>query len=176
MDAIHIMEDKCKAAGIDISFCFPLTYDDSLFPYSDQDIQTIQNDASVGKARIIILSPSDMIVNGHKEPISIFTLVRLFKEINPFGEGRIFHEDDFDDDNSYPVGALVPGFACSTKCCIPNSYKFLGLINKHVKRDGGSRREAIDTVWDILLYYAVTGKRLLENEFDWTCTESHIQN
>ena len=181
-EKITVMEDKCHTAGIDVEFELP----DLNFQYTLDDLEVAGKTPTVGYNMMSTLRPLGMKVNGMREAITINNLIKLFKDINPFGDGVIFNNeqllqkvyllqgaDMFEYSNAdYSFNhTLKSGYAMVTQEILPTSPQMLSWsdLEQYVTEDY-SRREAVETVWDLILYYANTGKRLLPKYYDATKT------
>lgn len=168
--ALYIMEEKCKAAGIDIGFeTLPVTG----FHYREKDMDQVEKDIQKGKTRLLILRPGSMILNGQKSPITLRNLRNLFAEKNPFGDGNVFFSGkEYDNRDSFINESLVSRYAMPTKEVLQNSLDIDWHKQELLLEPRERRRTAVETAWDLILYYAVTGKRLLDGTYDWGQSQS----
>ena len=187
-EAIHLMEDKLKTAGIDVRFEIP---DPNTFPYSQQDIEQAKQDDAKDRARMLVLRPSWMVVKEKgqdvRKPINILNLRELFKkearnklgmvtgvtyDRNPFGSGAVFYKQDWYDEQDFAKAQLDSGYSLPTKEVLPNSTSMTWHNQQNLLEPGERRRGAVEVVWDEILYYARTGKKVLPNRWDWTKTQT----
>ena len=171
-EAIHAMEAKCQAAGISVSFEIPQigNFDSTglSLALSDEALEASKADETKGKARFLALRPSFMIVEGEKKPVTITTLRDLFGDKNPFGNGRIFYNQTWYNNEDFAQEQLKPGIGLPTRNVIRKTLGKTWNDQEQVLEKDEWRREATEAVWDTILYYAVNGKRLLEKTYDWT--------
>lgn len=189
-EAIHKMEAKFKTGGIDVRFEIPSVS----FHYTQQDLEQAKQDEARGRMRMLVLRPSWMVVKEKgadvRKPVNILNLRELFKkeeknrigkvtgvtyDNNPFGNGAIFYKQDWYDNEAWAKEQLTPGFALPTKEVLPNSTSKDWNAQQALLEPGERRREAVEVVWDELLYYAATGKKVLEGHWDWTQTKTSGQ-
>jgi hypothetical protein len=182
-EAILVMEDKLWARGVKVEFEIPKID----FPYSEVDIEKASRDVSKGKSRMVVLRPEWMIVKeGNQDvrkPVNILNLRDLFKnqtkdgsgrvicvsyDFNPFGKGSVFYSQDWYDNRDFAKEPLKAGYAMPTKRILPNSTNITWNDQQTLLEPGERRREANEAVWDMILYYASTGKKILGYRFDWT--------
>ena len=163
-DAIKGMEEQCKTAGLDIQFLIP----NIQFPYSEDNLLNAKKDSRQRKSRMIVLRPSEMIVQGEIMPITIKNLISLFKSNNPFGTGKLFNSENGKNRRKYLITPLKARYSIPTKEICPNSCNRSWDDQDLLRNNLEGRREAIETVWDILLYYSATGEKLLYSSWDWT--------
>lgn len=166
-DAILLMEEKCKKAGINIEFVLPMLD----LPFTDRDLDLCERDIKDGISRLLVLRPSAMKINDNKPlPITLNTLSDVFNDNNPFGDGRIFFDNIWWVNQHFANASLIPGYAMPTKQILALTANLSWNEQEtHLSR-GEIRRTAIETVWDLILYYAKTGERLLSRTYDWTKT------
>jgi hypothetical protein len=179
-DAIHVMETILKTNGVDVKFEIPTT----TFPYTGSDIEKAKQDDSKGTPRMVVLRPEWMIVReGGKDirkPVNILNLRDLFKkddrfgsdrisyEFNPFGEGAVFCLQDWYDNEDFAKRPLKAGYAIPTKDILFDSIDTTWNDQQALLEPGERRREANEAVWDTILYYASTYKKIMEHPNDWT--------
>lgn len=189
-EAIHAFEEKCRARGIRVAFEVPTE-----FQYSEDDLSQAKEDEEKDKARMVVLRPSWMTVKeGGKDiqkPVTILNLRDLFKketkrlgraanityDNNPFGEGPVFYKYDPDwyADQDFAREQLQSGYAMPTKEILPGSTNKTWSDQQDLFEPGEKRREAVESVWDSLLYYAARGEKLLQSHWDWTNSLSSAQ-
>lgn len=185
-DAIHIMENKFKTAGIEVKFEIP----NLIFPYSEANIEKARQDENRDRSRMIVLRPEWMIIREGRQnvrkQVNILNLRELFKKENrhqgqvisitynnnPFGSDAVFYDQDWYDDQDFAKQALKPGYAMPTREILDDSRSKNWDEQQTLLESGERRREANETVWDTLLYYASTGKKILESDYDWTQTRT----
>lgn len=171
-EAIHVMEAKLKKAGVDVKFEIPTTN----FPYTEADIEKARQDESRGRGRMVVLRPEWMFVKERnkdiKKPVNILNLRALLKDKNPFGSGVIFYNQGWYNDQDFAKQPLTAGYAMPTREIITGSTSTTWNDQQNLLEPGERRREANEAVWDTILYYASTGKKVLETRWDWTATAS----
>ncbi len=176
VDAIHVMEEKCKAAGIDVKFVIPaLGNFDTLglnVGVSNELLETAKADEQRGRSRLIVLRPELMVVNRESKPITILSLRDLFKDKNPFGQGKLFYRQNWFENEDFAKEGLKPSIGLPTKEVLPESLSRKWDEQTPLLEPGEHRREAIETLWDSLLYYSATGKKVLEQHLDWGQTRA----
>lgn len=181
-DAIHVMEQKFQTAGIDVRFEIPQIID-TFNSYgmrvglTDQILEIAKKDETTGRSRMVVLRPEFMDVSGVRKEVTLSNLRKLFiKEsqdsngnskieyINPFGDGDVFWRGfhELTDDH------LIAGFGLPTKEVIDDSLNKDWDVQQKLLLPGERRRLPVETGWDVILYYAKTRKKLLENTSDWT--------
>ena len=170
---IHKMVEKLRAQGINVEFEIP----DVEMPL--EYLENLKVDDQNKRTRLLVLRPEWMLVDGVRKEITINNLKNMLQGKNPFGTGDIFNPDEWSIDflryGPFVSVQLLAGYANPTKEVIPESLnKKWPEQEELLKTVGGIRREAAETVWDMLLYYANTGEWLLTQSFDWTKTMSHI--
>jgi hypothetical protein len=121
-----------------------------------------------------------------RKPVNILNLRDLFKkedrfgsgrisyQFNPFGEGPVFYNQDWYDNEDFAKQPLKAGYAMPTKEVLPDSTNTNWNDQQALLEPGERRREANEAVWDSILYYASTGIKILERHYDWT--NSHTFN
>ena len=193
-EAIHTFEEKCQDKGINVKFVDIPTQ----FQYSDEDLDQVKQDEEEGKERMVILRPQWMVVKeGNQDvrkPVTILNLRELFKtetrtrsgirttieinyDNNPFGDGPVFykHNTDWFAEEEFAQEQMKLGYGLPTKEVIPDSWSKSWDEQSALFGEGEKRREAVETVWDSLLYYATTGKKILESRWDWTNSQTSSQ-
>ncbi len=178
-EAIRIMEEKCKAKGINVQFKIPQIP----FHLDEDQLESAKQEENQGRARMVVLRPESMVVNGEEKPITILNLRDLFKnevtdpdsnettityDNNPFGEGPVFWDQDWFDEEEFAKEPIKPGFALPTNEVIPDSLNKTWDEQEALLLPGERRREAIEAVWDTLLHYSATGEKVLRINWDWT--------
>lgn len=161
IEAIKTMEEKCRALGIDIKIEIP----NIRFPYSVEQLEQAKMDEQKGKARMLILRPTSMIVDDVVQPITIDNLCSLFKDRNPFGTGKLFR---FENWGTHIKTPFRESFAMPTKGVVPDSIDRFWEDQERLRLVGERRRNSVEAFWDILLFYANTGRKLLETRYDFT--------
>src|SRR3989344_5162793 len=100
-EAIHIMEQKCQAEGINVTFEIPQigSFDSNgaRVGLSDEILRISKADEAAGRTSMVVLRPEFMTVDGERKPITLLNLRDLFVadderdkggySNNPFGEG-----------------------------------------------------------------------------------------
>ena len=171
-EAIHLMEQKCQAAGINVKFEIPQSVLDNAI------LEEAKRDETKGRARLVVLRPESMTVDGERKSVTLVNLRDLFKDKNPFGQGKIFYDENWYDDQDFAKEPMKAGYGMPTKEVLTNPLISTWNMQQKLLEAGEKRREAVETAWDILLYYANTGKRSLVNYFDWgeslASTDNHV--
>ena len=186
--ALHSFEEKCKGRGINISFEIPQTP----MHLDETQLKAAKNEEAEGKERMVVLRPEWMVVDGKKKPVNILTLRDLFKiettdpndpnettilyDNNPFGEGPVFWDSDWFEEEDFAKEQLKPGYGLPTKEVIPDSWNKTWDDQITLLGEGEKRREVVETVWDSLLYYAATGEKNSEDKWDWTNSQASSRN
>lgn len=181
-EAIHRMEESCKAKGINVKFEIPITE----FQYSESDLERAKQDEEEDKSRMVVLRPEWMRIKVKKafgreeeirQPVNILNLRNLFKkeekgnityDNNPFGDGPVFWALTWYNDQEFAKEHLKGGYSMPTKEVLPDSWDKNWEDQNELLGDGERRREAVEAVWDLLLSYAVTGQKHLTQKADWT--------
>lgn len=175
-EAIRVMEEKCKAAGIDVKFVIPaLGNFDTIglnAGVSNQLLETAKADEQRGRSRLVVLRPELMVVNRESKPITILNLRELFKNKNPFGQGKLFYNQTWFDNENFAKEGLKASIGLPAKEVLPDSLSKKWEEQETLLEPGEHRREAIETLWDTLLYYSATGKKVLERHWDWGNTRT----
>lgn len=168
-NAIHVMEEKCKVAGIDIRFSIP-DIDPQFFPfpYTKEALQHAKDEDKSNRARMFVLRPSMMFVDNQPMQINIFNLKKIFQDKNPFGGGTLFLPGDLYDSEPFAKTSLNPSYALPTKDIVPDTLNMPWTDQQSRMSQEDTRRDPVEVVWDLLLYYANTGNRLLVNYLDST--------
>ena len=161
-EAIRIMEEKCQAAGITVEFEIP-----RLGAVDTSALQSFESDKAKGRERLAVLRPEIMIAYGQRKPITILNLRELFGNKNAFGDGRIFYRQTWYNDESFAKEPQKASFAFPTKEILPDSLDQTWIDQRNLLEPGERRREAVETLWDSILYYAATGKKILKSHWDW---------
>src|SRR3989344_758770 len=143
-EAIHIMEQKCQAEGINVTFEIPQigSFDSNgaRVGLSDEILRISKADEAAGRTRMVVLRPEFMTVDGERKPITLLNLRDLFKkeeqdpdnanetnvtyDNNPFSDDEdeaIFYDQDWYDDEEFAKQPLKPGFGLPTKEVIDDS-------------------------------------------------------
>ncbi len=186
-EAIHNFEEKCKLKDINVSFEIPQT----VIHLNEAELESAKSEEAEGKGRMVVLRPEWMVVDGEKKPVNILTLRDLFKQEtvdpnepnktitsydnNPFGEEPVFWDTDWFDEEVFAQEQMKPGYGLPTKEVIPDSWNKTWDDQTALLGEGEKRREAVETVWDSLLYYAATGEKILEDKWDWTNSQTSVQ-
>ncbi len=166
--AIHKLEDKFRASRIgDVKFEIPIIP----FHLNQTQLETAKKDEQKGKARMVVLRPEFMTVRGERQLITFASLYNIYgvrnNTNNPFvGSGLWF------DSAPFAKEGLKAKFALPTKEVIPGSLGKKWNEQEKLIEPGESRREVVEVLWDILLYYGTTDKRLLGSHLDWTKTHT----
>lgn len=172
-EAINTFEEKCRVKGIDVKFEIP----DMPFPYSQQELEEAAKNKR-GGGRLLVLRPGWMRVGGDRQQVNIFNLRELFKSKisndwayyskNPFGKGSVFISASATYINErYFYEPLQEGYAMPTKKILRDLNKTWDQYNDLLE-PGEKRRTAVEAIWDMLLYYGTTGKKMLTTADDWT--------
>ncbi|TSC88231.1 MAG: hypothetical protein G01um10147_136 [Microgenomates group bacterium Gr01-1014_7] len=170
-EAIHTMEAKFLAAGVDVHFVIPQV----TFPLDESAVQAAKDEERRGRARMVVLRPEAMVVNGQNKPVTLLEFRNLFKDHpNPFGSGKVFYDQTWYDDQDFAKQPMAAGFALPTKDVLQDSLNKTWTAQQVLVQQGERRREGIETVWDLVLYYAATGKKLLESRWDWGNTRASV--
>lgn len=177
-DAIHIFEEKCRANGINVQFEIPSV----VFQYTEQQLKDAKEEENKNKARLVSLRPEWMTVNGTRQQVNILNLRNLFRkesngivtyDNNPFGTGAVFYTNTwFDTGENFAKEQLKAGYALPTKDVVSGSWNKKWADQTTGFDPGERRREANEAVWDILLYYAKTGNKLVTTRWDWTNSQT----
>ncbi len=189
-EAIHIMEQKCQIKGINVTFEIPQigSFDSNAFRFglSDEILETAKADEATGRARMVVLRPEFMTVDGERKPVTLLNLRDLFRkeeqdpddaneiivtDNNPFSDGAgeaIFYDQDWYDDEEFAKQPLRPGFGLPTKEVIDDSLSKKWGEQQALLLPEERRREPVEVAWDAILYYAATGKKVLKQTWDWT--------
>lgn len=166
--AIHLMEEKCRVNGIDVKFEIPTTP----FHLNEAQLEEAKKDENKGKARMVVLRPEFMVVRGEKKPVTLLNLKHILGNKNPFGNGEIFYDQDWYHTEAFAQQGQVAKYALPTKEVVPGSLGQNWNDQEKLIEPGESRREAVEAVWDMLLYYAATGKKIMETKWDRTKTQA----
>ena len=132
-NAIHVMEEKCKVAGIDIRFSIP-DIDPQFFPfpYTKEALQHAKDEDKSNRARMFVLRPSMMFVDNQPMQINIFNLKKIFQDKNPFGGGTYSPVTCMIVNHSLKT-SLNPSYALPTKEALSQIHLIChGQINNHV--------------------------------------------
>lgn len=192
-EAIHVMEQKCQTEGIDVRFEIPQIgrFDASALHVglTDAQLETAKADETRGRARLVVLRPEFMVVNGERKLLNLINLRDLFRknkesgqfayDNNPFGSGIIFYKQDWYNDQDFAQEGMKAGFGVPTKEVLRDSVSKTWDQQQSLLLPEEKRRESVETAWDTLLYYAVTGKKLLSSRRDWGNTRAssgHLVN
>lgn len=190
-EAIHLMEQKCQAKGINVTFEIPQigSFDSNglRVGLSDEILDIAKADEATGRNRMVVLRPEFMTVDGERKPITLVNLRDLFKkeeqdpdnanetnvtyDNNPFSDDEdeaVFYDQDWYDDEEFAKQPLKAGFGLPTKEVLDDSLSKNWDEQQALLLSEERRREPIETAWDAILYYAATGKKILENTWDWT--------
>lgn len=190
-EALHTFEEKCQSKGIKVSFEIPQTP----LHLNEAQLKFAKDEEQEGKDRMVVFRPEWMVVDGERKPVNILTLRELFKQEttesdpddpsktetvisydnNPFGEGPVFWDSDWFDEEDFAQEPLKPGYGLPTKEVIPDSWSKTWEDQNSLLGEGEHRREAVEAVWDSLLYYAATGEKILEDRWDWTNSLTSVQ-
>lgn len=166
--AIHLMEDKCHVSGINVKFEIPTTP----FHLTEAQLEEAKRDENKGKARLVVLRPEFMEVRGERKSVTLLNLKHLLGNKNPFGNGKVFYKQDWYHTEAFAQEGLKAKYALPTKEVVPGSLGKNWNDQEKLVEPGESRREAVEAVWDMLLYYAATGKKIMETKWDWTKTQT----
>ncbi len=190
-EAIHVMEQKCQAKGINVTFEIPHigSFDSNglRVGLSDEILETAKADEATGRDRMVVLRPEFMTVDGERKPITLLNLRDLFRkeepnpddanetyvtyDNNPFSDVKgeaIFYDQDWYNDEEFAKKPLKAGFGLPTREVIPDSLSKKWGEQQALLLSEERRREPIEVAWDAILYYAATGKKVLEKTWDWT--------
>lgn len=170
-EAIHMIEQKFQVAGVNVRFDIPRAN------LMDPVVEAAKADEAHSRARLIVLRPEAMVVNGERKPLNLINLRELFRkdrrgrefayDNNPFGNGTIFYKQDWYDGQDFAQESMRAGFGLPTKEVIRDSTSKTWDQQQSLLLPEENRREAVETAWDTLLYYSNTGKKLLTNRWDW---------
>ena len=188
-EAIHTFEEKCRAKGIAVSFEIPRVP----MHLDERQLKAAKAEEAEGKERMVTLRPEWMVVNGERKPVNILTLRDLFEQEttrpdpkkpgqtetvvtydnNPFGDGPVFRgiRGGIEGDN-FAHEQMKPGYGLPTKEAIPDSWDKTWNDQQQLFGKGEKRREAVETVWDSLIYYAVTGEKVLADRWELTNSQT----
>lgn len=168
-ESIKVMEQKCKDAGIEVSF----ESENVQVQYSEEELRDFAPERHPGNNRSAILRPEFMTVNGEQMPITIKNLKKLFNGINPFGTGELFSNQDWFDSEAFVNEAMVPRYAFPTIGLLQSSLSKTWSEQEKLLNEGESRRNAVEAVWDSILQYAnASNNKPLSNNYDWTSTQT----
>lgn len=152
-------------------------------PYSEEDLQ-IAKDCG----EMLVLRPKVIRIDGEKVPITLLTLIELTilfskdqlgkpqKVFNPSYWYMVEKEENFatSAEEIKSGWSLVKKdvFKGSTRKTWYDQEQLLREYEKNLRERGAKnatvrRRTAAETVFDVLLYYVNTGKRLLTKKYDW---------
>lgn len=166
-EAIKVMEQKCKDAGIEVSF----ESENVQVQYSEEELRDFAPELHPGNNRSAILRPEFMTVNGEQMPITIKNLKKLFNGKNPFGTGELFSNQGWYDSEIFVNEVMVPRYAFPTIGLLQGSLSKSWDKQEKLLNAGESRRNAVEAVWDSLLQYAnADNNKPLINNYDWTST------
>lgn len=182
-EAVCVLEKKCRSKGIGVEFEIP--------QHTQIDLLSLENarrDQVSGKPRFVSLNPEWMIVQEDgkdiRKPVDIINLRALFKregdgtisyDNNPFGSGEVFDKQDWYDTKDFAKQQLRARYSFPTKGIIPGSVNKTWIDQCALFEPGERRREAVEAVWETLLYYANTGKNIFDdNNWDWTNSQTPI--
>jgi hypothetical protein len=179
VEAIKKLEQELKKVEVNVEFAT-----DRLpsFPYTEEDLQVAKfND------EMLVLRPGVMLREERKEPITLIEFRELFKR-DPLGKMQTlfysFRSDAYDwykkELPATQPGEINLGWSLVKKNVLDGSTdtnwddqeKLLRQYGRGLKRKGAKnisirRRTAVEAVYDELLYYINTGKRLLPYKLDW---------
>lgn len=167
-EAIHLMEQKCQASGINVKFEIPKAGN----ILTDEMLKLLQEDKKNGRERLVSMHPEFMTVNGKGKPVNLLNLRELFNRTNPFGNGAVIYNQNWYSNEDFAKQSLKAGFGLPTKEVLADSTSKTWDKQQTLLLKGERRREAIEVLWDGILYYATTGKKLLEDKYDWTQTRT----
>lgn len=179
-EAILTMEQKLQQAGVNVKFEIPQIG----FKYMEPDLQRAKEDATRGRERFVTLRPSWMSVDGQRKPITLVSLRDLFRQEqqvkegrktvtvvtydkNPFGDGAVFYNQDWYDNEDFANKQMIEAYAMPTNETLADSLNISWNDQVNLIEQGEVRRDAVETAWDTILYYAKTGRRLLKTKYDW---------
>ncbi|MCL4365686.1 hypothetical protein M1437_00475, partial [Patescibacteria group bacterium] len=161
--AIHKLEDKFRASRIgDVRFEIPIIP----FHLNQAQLEAAKKDEQKGKARMVVLRPEFMTLRGVRYPITFQNLYTIY------GDNPNIPFADWHHDAPFAQKGITAKFALPTKEVVPGSLGKNWNDQERLIEPGESRREVVEVLWDILLYYGATGKRLLGSHLDWTKTNT----
>jgi len=179
VEAIKKLEQELKKVEVNVEFAT-----DRLpsFPYTEEDLQVAKfND------EMLVLRPGVMLREERKEPITLIEFRELFK-LDPLGKMQTLFYSlrpgacDWYKKELFATqpGEINLGWSLVKKDVLDGSTGInwydqeellrlygIGLKRKGAKNTSIRRRIPIEAVYDELLYYVNTGKRLLQYKLDW---------
>ncbi len=179
-EAVGVMQGKLNAAGVDVKFNI-----DNLppIPHSEQDLQFASQNGEM-----LVLRAGAQRLNGTEEQLTVMNFRELFRQDpnntlpTPFYSFRSGANDWYPSENfAVQPGEIQLGWALVKKDVLSNSKnnkwdkqeELLRKYGEDLKKKGAtstqvSRRTAMETIWDTMLYYTNTGEQLLQGVYDWT--------
>ena len=168
VDTYRQMEQKCKAQGIDVQFMT----DGVEFPYTPEQLKQVEGEGGTDRERFLVMRPSGVKFKDeageYDGPITISALKRLFRDKNPFGDGTLIYDNSWYRSEAFIDQPLQAKYAMPTKKLLPESRGKNWSAQEKLLKPGETRREAIETLWDTIAYYATTKERLLSDGYDWS--------
>ncbi len=178
------METSLKAKGVNVEFSL-----DHIppFPYSEKDLELAKQ-----RGEMVVLRAERARLNGQETPLTIMNFRELFRQ-DPVGNIQTlfysFRPDANDwytqQDFATKAGEMKLEWALVKKEVLPDSTSknwqqqeaVLQQYATDLKTKGASniqvrRRNAMETTWDTLLYYATNKDQLLSSTVDWTSSRA----
>lgn len=171
-EAIRAMENQCKQAGIEVQFIT----DGVDLSYAIEKLEEAGKEKKTDRERFLVMRPSGVKFKDNQGeydgPITIQALKRLFQDKNPFGDGTLIYDNSWYEGEAFIDQPLQARYAMPTKKLLPESRSKNWTEQEKLLKPGETRREAIETLWDTVAYYAATKQRLLSDGWDWSKTST----
>lgn len=172
VEAIRSMENQCRQAGIDVQF----VTEGVDFPYTIDQVEQAGKEKGTARERFCLIRPRSMKFRDsegdYDGPVTVAALKRLFKDKNPFGDGVLIYDNTWYEGEAFINQPLQARYAMPTKQVLPESRGKNWNQQEKLLRSDEYRREAIETLWDTIAYYAATKQRLLSDSWDGSKTGS----
>jgi len=173
-EAIRAMENQCRQAGIEVQFIT----DNVDLSYAIEKLEEAGKEKKTDRERFLVMRPSGVKFKDNQGeydgPITIQVLKRLFQDKNPFGDGTLIYDNSWYEGEAFADQPLQAKYAMPTKKLLPESRSKNWAEQEKLLKPGETRREAIETLWDTVAYYAATKQRLLSDGYDWSKTSTSI--
>jgi len=171
-EAIRLMENQCKQAGIEVQFIT----DGVDLSYAIEKLEEAGKEKKTDRERFLVMRPSGVKFKDsqgeYDGPITIQALKRLFQDKNPFGDGTLIYDNSWYEGEAFIDQPLQAKYAMPTKKLLPESRSKNWAAQVKLLKPGETRREAIETLWDTIAYYSATKQRLLSDGWDWSKTST----